>query len=154
MTDPIPLSKWQSENTPTMLPRHIRRNIKEGPGGCWIWTRSCSPDGYGWASLNNKTYQAHRLVYRLTVGAIPEGLVLDHLCRVRNCVNPDHLEPVTPRENLARGNTPTGWSRCQRCNSEFIKLRNQRRCPKCLEAYEAARKPIKRIQQRARRAAA
>jgi hypothetical protein len=55
------------------------------------------------ASLS-ETYRAHRVAYVLAKGAIPEGLVLDHLCRTPACVNPDHLEPVTNHENILRGN--------------------------------------------------
>ena len=135
MTAPKPLTEWQATNTPVELPRHVRRNIGPGAGGCWLWLRSKSPDGYGWASLGNRTYTAHRLVYRLTGHAIPEGLVLDHLCRVRHCVNPAHLEPVTNRENLARGDTPTGWKQCRKCGGPFSRWHSQRRCMRCLDRY-------------------
>lgn len=68
--------------------------------GCWIWVGAVnSGNGYG---RINRTY-AHRYAYELLVGPIPEGLQLDHLCRVPLCVYPAHLEPVTPRENIRRG---------------------------------------------------
>lgn len=137
VTAPKPLTEWQSENTPLVLPRHIRRNIGPGDNGCWVWLRSRDRDGYGWASLDNKTYSAHRLVFVLLGGVIPDGLVLDHLCRVRHCVNPAHLEPVTNRENLARGDTPTGWKRCRKCGGPFSRLRSQRRCMGCFRNYTA-----------------
>lgn len=69
--------------------------------GCWYWSGQLDRNGYG--RLSGKL--AHRLVYQVLVGEIPEGLVLDHLCRVPRCVNPAHLEPVTPRENTLRGDT-------------------------------------------------
>ena len=72
-------------------------------GGCWLWTACIRPDGYGAFSLNAKARLAHRLAYIELVGPIPEGKTLDHLCRVRNCVNPDHLEPVSIAENVQRG---------------------------------------------------
>lgn len=150
MTTPKPLTEWQAQ-LPASLPRHIRRNISEGSGGCWLWTRSRSRDGYGWASLNNKTQQAHRLTYSLIVGAPAAGLVLDHLCRVRHCVNPDHLEAVTPRENLRRGETPTGVTTCKE-GHPLSQLRGQRRCLICLEKYENGRLESKRIAERQRRA--
>lgn len=74
-------------------------------GFCWLWGGTVSDSGYGYSALNRKSRIAHRHVYELLVGPIPEGLHLDHLCRVRHCVNPDHLEPVTPKENLMRGFT-------------------------------------------------
>lgn len=72
-------------------------------GACWLWTRSCNGKGYAEIKLAGRRHGVHRLAYELLVGPVPEGLVLDHLCRVRRCVNPDHLEPVTNRENLLRG---------------------------------------------------
>lgn len=144
MTPPKPLTPWQAGDLPDALPRHIRRNIGPSESGCWLWLRSRSTDGYGWASLNNKTHQAHRLVYALLRGEPAAGLVLDHLCRVRHCVNPDHLEPVTPRENLRRGETPTGATTCDE-GHPLSPYRGQRRCLLCLARY-------RRIAARQRRA--
>ncbi len=72
---------------------------------CWLWTGH-KVSGYAMLSVSGKSTYAHRFAYELLVGPIPEGLQLDHLCRVRHCVNPAHLEPVTPRENVARGVSP------------------------------------------------
>lgn len=77
-----------------------------GHGGCWLWTAAVDPTtGYGKFHIgpDQRTCGAHRFAYELLVGPIPDGLVLDHLCRVRHCVNPQHLEPVTVGENLRRG---------------------------------------------------
>lgn len=72
--------------------------------GCWIWGGKAHPKtGYGKVSHNNKTYLAHRLFYELIKGEIPVGKVLDHLCRTRICINPEHLEPVSQKENINRG---------------------------------------------------
>lgn len=71
--------------------------------GCWEWTASKTPLGYGKMQVSGKMQYAHRIVYELLVGPIPEGLELDHLCRNRGCVRPDHLEPVTHTENVRRG---------------------------------------------------
>jgi hypothetical protein len=72
-------------------------------GDCWEWKGSHSRSGYGCFCFNNKRRMAHRIAYEYVVGAIPAGLVIDHLCRNRACVNPAHLEPVTNRENVVRG---------------------------------------------------
>lgn len=140
MTASRPLTAWQEANTPPELPRHVRRNIGPGDGGCWLWLRSTSPDGYGWASLDNRTHQAHRLVYRLLVGEPAEGLVLDHLCRVRHCVRPSHLEPVTPAENLRRSElTPAGMTRCANGHA-LSDWHGQRRCLTCKAEYDRRRR--------------
>lgn len=76
---------------------------------CWLWTGTLKLDGYGtfWDPNLRQGLRAHRLSYQAHVGPIPEGLVIDHLCRVRNCVNPRHLEAVTNRVNTLRGVGPT-----------------------------------------------
>lgn len=93
----------------------LRRRIEFADNGCWLWTASTT-DGYGQMKVNGKYFRAFRLAYELFVGAVPEGLQLDHLCHTadetcaggetcihRRCCNPEHLEPVTVRENLLRG---------------------------------------------------
>ena len=74
---------------------------------CWLWRDSHRHLGYGvfWIWKKKRT-GAHRFAYEFCVGPIPEGLTIDHLCRVRHCVRPDHLEPVTHRDNILRGNGP------------------------------------------------
>lgn len=70
-------------------------------GDCWLWTAGRTPEGYGKFWLDGRTVLAHRVAFELGHGPIPDGLQLDHLCRVRHCVR--HLEPVTVRDNLMRG---------------------------------------------------
>lgn len=89
----------------TRLPERIWNRIAPCPmSGCWLWTGSTHTKGYGYTSLRGRA-RAHRLTYEVLVAPIPHGLVLDHKCRVRCCVNPAHLEPVTHRVNLMRGET-------------------------------------------------
>lgn len=77
-------------------------------GPCWIWTGFChASQGYGQANAYGRHFPAHWLYYLLTVSPVPDDLVLDHLCRVRNCVNPSHLEITTHKNNILRGTSPS-----------------------------------------------
>lgn len=71
---------------------------------CWLWTGRKMWNGYGQFDLGQKAVLPHRFAYELIKGPIPKGITLDHLCKVRHCVNPAHLEAVTMRENIMRGN--------------------------------------------------
>lgn len=70
---------------------------------CWAWTGAMLSNGYGSAWFDKRTQLAHRIAYSLCVAPIAPGAQIDHLCRNRACVNPAHLEPVTQRENIRRG---------------------------------------------------
>jgi hypothetical protein len=71
---------------------------------CWLWTGHRNKVGYGTVGWAGKIYMVHRVSYQHFKGPIPSGLTLDHLCRIKNCVNPDHLEPCSAAENARRGN--------------------------------------------------
>jgi hypothetical protein len=93
----------------TNLPQRFWDKVDKGDDGCWRWTAHINRDGYGvYAGDDRRVNHAHRFAYVDANGPIPKGLVIDHLCRVRECVNPDHLEPVTDRENVRRGMAPAG----------------------------------------------
>lgn len=86
----------------------FQRFIHKNEDGCWIWTGAKTQKGdgncYPWFTISHHNgVLAHRWSYMQTKGGIPEGYQIDHLCRVTLCVNPDHLEAVTPKENQARG---------------------------------------------------
>ena len=90
---------------PLLIREQVERRVVRVPeAGCWIWTGSTNAAGYGLLTLDRQR-QAHRVSYELHMGPIPEGAHLDHLCRVRCCVNPAHLQPVTCKENIRRGLT-------------------------------------------------
>jgi HNH endonuclease len=123
--------------------------------GCWEWAGAHNRDGYGTAyttPTGTRPLGAHRVVYELLIGPIPEGLTIDHLCRNRGCVNPTHMEPVPKRTNLLRGvgvgarnavkmhcarghlydaeNTrilPSGKRRCRQCHRDRERERKRRR---------------------------
>ena len=80
----------------------------EPMSGCWLWMGECNSKGYPWIRRGrSRKIMAHRLIYEQMRGPIPVGLTLDHLCRVRCCMNPSHLEPVTNAVNILRGES---WS--------------------------------------------
>lgn len=91
-------------NGRTFRQRLLSRLIID-PSGCILWTGSINNCGYGRITANGQSRYVHRLVWELFVGPVPDGLQLDHLCRVRHCANVAHLEPVSPRENVLRGDT-------------------------------------------------
>lgn len=80
------------------------RAIENPDTGCWEWQGYKCEGGYGLIQIDKRTYRAHRVSYELMVADIPDGLVIDHLCRVRNCINPYHMDPVPRAVNSARGN--------------------------------------------------
>jgi hypothetical protein len=79
---------------------------RRDPDDCWLWITP-SVRGYGYFHFEGRKVLVHRWSYEHLIGQIPQGLDLDHLCRVRHCVNPKHLEPVIHRENVRRGQ---GWA--------------------------------------------
>jgi len=108
---------------------------------CWLWRGSLDRLGYGMVKVNGRSRAAHRVAWEFSRGPIPAGLTLDHLCRVRNCVNPNHLEPVTLRENILRGTgVAANHARQTTCihghpltagNSYSRPGRRERRCRAC-----------------------
>mgnify|MGYP001562260252 FL=1 len=127
--------------------------------GCWEWTGAFRRNGYGRYG-GQPSVLAHRAVYEALVGPIPEGMQLDHLCKNRSCVNPAHLEPVTPKENILRG---AGFAaqnaQMTHCihghefteANTYIRANGARTCRTCMREIHW---PAHRARQRAKRAMA
>ena len=92
------------------IERFLDKCIPEPNSGCWLWTGAiCPQTGYGNFWKDKHPISAHEAAYELfNETVVPDGLELDHLCRVRSCVNPAHLDPVTHSENMRRGINPVG----------------------------------------------
>ncbi|HET7406012.1 MAG TPA: HNH endonuclease signature motif containing protein [Mycobacteriales bacterium] len=100
-----------------------KRVDRSDPGVCWRYQGLArTPNGYAQIRHGNRMVLAHRLAFELTFGPVPAGLQLDHLCRVRDCVNPAHLEPVTNGENRLRGYIAVGKQR-------KLRPEDRTRCP-------------------------
>lgn len=116
--------------------------------GCWLWTGCLYPNGYAILhdSVNKKNVRAHRWAYEHFIGPFPIGLVSDHLCRQRSCVNPHHIEPVTSQENSRRGiglRVPHVWSRtkCQFGHElVYSEISKRRRCAECQKLADSKRR--------------
>ena len=116
-------------------------------GDCWLWQGTTS-SGYGRISVNAKRQSVHRVVWEALVGPIPDGMQMDHLCRIRNCVNPDHLDVVTHKENLRRGVAPSARTKayCLRGHSMsdcyIDKKTGKRKCRQCAVNRQRKYRPL------------
>ncbi len=116
-------------------------------GECWLFQGATGANGYGVVNTYEGTRLAHRVMWEAEHGPVPNGLELDHLCRVRACVNPAHLEPVSRKENVARGMWRPGIRRVSHCkhghqytieNSWY--WRTKRYCRTCLGDQQRAKR--------------
>lgn len=95
-------------NDPKLPSRFWEKVDLDERSGCWLWRASVDRGGYGQFYWGNRLRGSHVVSYEVLVSEVPEGLLLDHLCRTRRCVNPGHLEPVTHAENIRRGESFNG----------------------------------------------
>lgn len=139
--------------------------------GCWEWTASCQPTGYGQINDRGVMHYAHRLSYQIHKGPIPKGLTVDHLCFVRKCVNPDHLEAVTNAENISRAgaaithcshgheytkentyiNPTNGYRQCRSCKPQNDKRFRKRHPNYSMQRYYADIEKSRKIMREAAR---
>lgn len=125
--------------------------------GCWVWQGILTWKGYGEFKSEGRKFAAHRWAYQTYVGVIPHGLQIDHLCRNRACVNPGHMELVTPRENTLRGFGPSALNaRKTHCkwghpfdeaNTRYVK--RGRECFECKRRSDRIRRLEKRLARQA-----
>lgn len=160
-SDPLTASKkWRGMNSK----ERFKTKYLIDESGCWLWRAALNNDGYGKFSVARKHWAAHRYSYVAAFGPIPQGLTLDHKCRIRHCVNPDHLEAVTMRENLMRGNTlqalnaakthckrgheftvnntdydSGGWRQCRECRLDYSEKRRRASGAKPKKRYNTVR---------------
>lgn len=147
----------------------LEKNIERVPmSGCWVWVGACDRDGYSRMSIDGRVRMAHRVSYESYAGKIPDGLTIDHLCRVRCCINPTHLEAVTHKVNTLRGTSVSainkakthcangheftddntysknGRRQCRTCKIAVGKYMVDRKCENCGSAFQAKKADVKR----------
>ena len=109
------------------LPHRLQANSEPiPPSTCWVWTGAVNNKGYGSTWYDGRWRLVHRIAYEAIVGPIAEGLTVDHLCKVRSCVNTDHMELVSLRENILRGNSLSARyarrTKCGKCGGPLERI--------------------------------
>lgn len=132
----------------TIVAKLERLSMPEPNSGCWLWLGGVTRAGYGQISVRHNR-AAHRVSYETFIGPIPAGLVIDHKCRTRSCINPLHLEPVTPTENTRRG-WPVTKTHCKRGHALtednlYSHLHGWRQCATCKRAHVARYKAAAKL---------
>lgn len=133
----------------TLFERFRAKYCVDPKTGCWIWIASEKGNGYGqFSDAEGRVRSAHRVAYELFIGAIPEGLQIDHLCRNRACVNPSHMEPVTNKENTLRGvgfaavnaaKTHCAAGHPYSADNTYVTSLGHRQCRECRRIFDKSR---------------
>lgn len=121
---------YTNTSTPQAILARLLKHIEVSPTGCWLWRGYSMRKGYGSSSIGSNSVSAHRVSYIAFKGSIPDGIEIDHLCRVKHCVNPDHLEAVTPQINKLRARE-TQCRRGHALEGDNV-VGASRRCRKCM----------------------
>lgn len=134
------------ELNPLQRARFWSKVDKSAANGCWEWAGTITPKGYGvYASRHARSLRAHRVSWELLRGPIQTDLTIDHLCRNKRCVNPDHLEPVTAAVNTLRGDSPPAMkARQTHCEAGHPLIRRSdghRECRICKQEADRQRPP-------------
>lgn len=138
-----------------ILARMFSRVVVDTETGCWLWVGLRTAQGYGFLRAGGRTQAVHRVSYTLLVGPIPMNLTIDHLCRTRCCLNPDHLEVVTLEENVRRGwkanrDRPSREREKVCCprghlyseENTYLDKRGWRKCRTCIRERQARRRLV------------
>lgn len=146
----VPVERSRAEVERLLIKYGHQVKFSSSVGGCWKWSGYIGPDGYGSVGItHDKKLRAHRLFWLAFRGQHEKGLVLDHLCRNRDCVNPAHLDPVSRGENVKRGNHPNQVAhRKNECRyghkltpeNLYLAPKGERRCRICNKRREENRK--------------
>jgi len=143
--------KWPLERLQASAKRRFWKYVDKTES-CWNWIGSCHPVGHGYFHYLRKTHYAHRIAWIFMRGEVPEGKVLDHLCRNPRCVNPEHLEPVTQHENILRGISPSALAakktHCKNGHELQMYYGNRRGCFICKKLYAKRRLQIPAVKKK------
>ena len=132
----------------TRLPKRFWSKIKVEDDGCWAWTATQNVKGYGFFYWNGRMRRAHRVAYEMLAKQIPSALQCDHICRVRNCCNPAHIDLVTSRENTNRGDIGRIEKKKTHCprnhpysgNNVYVDKKGGRNCRSCVRIRSKERR--------------